>query len=341
MTALVTGATGFIGRVLVDRLVACYGADAVICLVKPEHNRERTEAVESIRRLGVRIIEGDLNDRLVSREPAPPVAVVFHLAANIDTGAPHRAHRVNDRGTGHLLNWLAPVLPGIRVMYTSSVAALDRSGPAKNPLDESSPCSPRTAYGLTKLRGERILQKRAPNHGFTYTILRLGTVYGPGAKRGGLFDQLITLSVTNSPLARLNWPGRVSVMHVDDVVDLLVTLASHSACANEIYCVANPEAPTVGELAQRIGRACGRQPKTVALPSWVWRLARRVTWLPVTQAAASLFAAQAYWRFTLLVDNAFWLDTRKLQKIWTAAPLELDAGLTDMIGTFFEIVTKL
>ena len=341
MTALVTGGTGFIGRVLVERLIACYGAGAVICLVKPEHDHERIEAVESIRRLGVRIIDGDLNDRLVSREPAPRVDVVYHLAANIDTDAPYRAHRVNDRGTGHLLNWLTPVLPGIRVMYTSSVAALERSGPAKSPLDESSPCSPRTAYGLTKLRGERILQKRAPNQGFTYTILRLGTVYGPGAKPGGLFDRLITLTVTDSPLARLNWPGRVSVMHVDDVVDLLVTLASHPACANETYCVANPDAPTVGELAQRIGRACGRSNRIVALPSWVWRLARRVTWLPVTQTAASLFAAQAYWRFSLLVDNAFWLDTRKLQQIWTGAPKELDAGLTDMIGTFIEIVTKL
>lgn len=341
MTVLVTGGTGFIGRVLVERLVGCYGAGAVICLVKPEQDRERMEAIDSIRQLGARIIEGDLNDRLVSREPPPRVDVVYHLAANIDTAASHRDHRVNDRGTGHLLNWLAPVLPGIRVMYTSSVAALDRSGPAKNPLDETSPPSPRTAYGLTKLRGERILQKRAPNHGFAYTILRLGTVYGPGAKPGGLFDRLIALTVTNSPLARLNWPGRVSVMHVDDVVDLLVTLASQPACANEIYCVANPDAPTVGELAQRIGRACGRQPRSVELPSWVWRLARRVTWLPVTQAAASLFAAQAYWRFSLLVDNAFWLDTSKLQKIWTTAPMELDAGLTDMVGTFFEIVTRL
>jgi UDP-glucose 4-epimerase len=340
VTVLVTGATGFIGRVLVERLVATHGAERVICLARPERDPDRADARRRFQALGVRLIDGDLTDETVSREPAPPIDVVFHLAANIDTAARLRDLRVNDRGTSHLLGWLAPVLPGVRVMYTSSVAALDRSGRPFAPLDESSPCSPRTMYGLTKLRGEQILQSEADRYPYTYTILRLGTIYGPGAKPGGLFTKLITLAVISSPLARLNWPGRVSVMHVDDAVDLLVELAHHPKAANEIYCVANPDAPTVGELAQHVARACGRPRPPLVLPSWLWGVARRVAWWPGIQFAASFIAGQMYWRFTLLIDNVFWLDTRKLQTIWTRAPMDLDAGLTDMISALVEIVTK-
>jgi UDP-glucose 4-epimerase len=341
MTALVTGATGFIGRVLVDRLVAAHGAAGVICLVKPEPDPDRVTALHRLQTQGVRVIVGDLMQPLVTSEPAPAVDVVFHLAANIDTAGRLRDLRVNDRGTAHLLAWLAPVLPGVRVMYTSSVAVLDRGTRPDGPLDEASPCSPRTLYGLTKLRGEHILQRESPRLRYTYTVLRLGTIYGPGSKKGGLFDRLTMLSVVDSPLSRLNWPGRVSVMHVDDVVDLLVGLARHPNAANETLCVANPDAPTVTDLAQCIARTCGRPPRTLVLPAWIWSGVRRVMWWPGVQFAASLVAARAVWRFSLLIDNVFWLDTRKLQTMWTKTPMELDAGVADMIAALVEVMTKL
>jgi UDP-glucose 4-epimerase len=341
MRVLVTGATGFIGRVLVERLAASYGSTAVICLVKADRHRDRTAALARFRQLGVRVIEGDLTDPAVSPEPPPPVDVVYHLAANIDTAAALRDLRVNDRGTANLLDWLTPVLPGVRVMYTSSVAALDRKGPSPGPLDESSPCEPRTMYGLTKLRGEQIIASRAIRQEYTYTTLRLGTVYGPGCKEGGLFDRLITLAVTGSPLGRLNWPGRVSVIHVDDAVDLLMSLSTHPDAANQVFCVANPDAPTVGELSQRVARACGRPHRPLALPAWTWSLVRRVTWLPATQMIASLVGARLYWRFSLLVDDVFWLNTRKLQVLWTETPIELDSGLTELVSALMNVVTRL
>lgn len=341
MTVLVTGATGFVGRALVKRLAVLHGGRSVFCLVKPDPGRDHAAAVAELQQLGSRVVVGDLNDPTVSAEPAPEIAIVYHLAANIDTAAALRDLRVNDRGTANLLNWLSPVLPGVRVMYTSSVAVLDRCGPAIEPLDESSVCSPRTTYGLTKLRGERILETRSATGHYTYTILRLGTVYGPGAKRGGLFDRLITLTLTDNPLTRLNWPGRVSVIHVDDVVDLLITLAVHRDAANEVYCVANPEAPTIGELTRRIASACARRHRPIALPVWMWRGIRRFIWLRGVQSVASLVAAQTLWRFSLLIDDAFWLDTRKLRTVWTQAPIELDAGVNDMVATIMELITRL
>jgi nucleoside-diphosphate-sugar epimerase len=59
---------------------------------------------------------------------APAVDLVFHLAANINTGAPGDEHRVNDEGTVNLLDWLRPVSRGARVVYASSVAVLVAMG---------------------------------------------------------------------------------------------------------------------------------------------------------------------------------------------------------------------
>ena len=340
MTVLVTGATGFIGRALVERLLTSSGTTTVICLVKRDLG-DPIGAVDTLRRLGARVIEGDLTHPAVCHEPPPRVDVVFHLAANIDTAARIADLRVNDQGTAHLLDWLDPVLDDVRVMFTSSVAVMDRAGPASGPLDESSPCTPRTEYGRSKLQGERILQARAATRNFTYTILRLGTIYGPGAKPGGLFDRLITLALVGSPLVRVNWPGRVSIMHVSDVVDLLTGLARHSAAVNETYCVANSDAPTITELAQRVGRACGRPLKVVSLPAWLWGAVQRLCWHPTVRFGATLIAARAFWRFTLLVDNAFWLNTSKLQSVWMESSVDVDLGLTNMVATILETITRL
>src|ERR1051325_9003777 len=122
----------------------------------------------------------------------PAVDLVFHLGANIDTDTPEEEHRVNDIGTRNLLEWLGPSLRGARVVYTSSVAVHDRNGPAHGPITEDSPFVPRTPYGVTKLRGEAIIRELAPRLGFTWTIPRLPTVYGPGGKSGGMFDLLVS-----------------------------------------------------------------------------------------------------------------------------------------------------
>lgn len=327
MVTLVTGGTGFIGFNLVERLLAGHRPEDLVCLVKSSSKPSEVAALARIRAAGIRVIEGDLNDPKVSRESVPAADIVFHLAANIDTDVPEEELRVNDQGTEHLLNWLQPVSPGARVMYTSSVAVHDRAGPARGPLCETSPYIPRTAYGVTKLRGERLLIARAAADGFTYTILRLPTVYGPGAKPGGLFDLLFDLTAAQRLTSRIDWPGRTSIMHVRDVAQVLVGLAARPEAANQAYCLAHPYAPTVGELARHIGRASGHPVRPVRLPEWTWSAVRTLTWLPLVKAMVPKSHELAFWRLTLIIDHGFWFETSKFQSVWKAPLIDLDAGL--------------
>ena len=331
MRVLVTGGTGFIGRHLVRRLLATHTPDSIVCLVAPSVTAREAIAQQELREAGVRLVEGDLNLPTVSRERLPQVDLVFHLAAKSDTDAPEEDLRLNDLGCTHLLQWLGEAARGARLMYTSSIAVQDRNHPADGPITELSPCVPRTAYGITKLRGEQIIRDSASGVGYTFTICRLATVYGPGAKPGGLFDRLFTLTRAHQLLGRLNWPGRTSIMNVDDVTGVLVGLANRSEAAGETYCVANPEAPTVGSIAQQINRLAPQPAPTITLPNWFWRVGRSIAWSRACQSVLSAVASTTLWRLTLILDDGFWFDTTKLQGVWNQAPKDLVEGLLEML----------
>jgi nucleoside-diphosphate-sugar epimerase len=312
MTVFVTGGTGFIGRRLMPQLIERFGAAHITLLVHTSSKPHEAEAAATFRSAGVTLVHGDLNDSPITAA-APPVHVdfVFHLGANIDTDTSEEEHRVNDVGTANLLAWLGESIRGGRIVYTSSVAVHDRAGIADGPLTEESPFTPRTAYGVTKLRGEQVICDAAPRMGFTWTTTRLPTVYGPGAKQGGMFDLLISGVQTGGLISRINWPGRTSVIFVDDVGAILIDLAGCSDAGNQVYCIDSGEDLTLADIAHEVATLVGRRPRPVRVPALAWRVVRRVAWNPVVGALVPRRMHVTYWRLTLVVDDGFWYDARK------------------------------
>ena len=331
MTFLVTGATGFIGRRLVRRLLATFDAASIICFVKGADTPLEAEALDWFRSIGLRLLEGNLVDRPVCAEAPPRVDVVFHLAANIDTAAAEADLLVNHAGTRNLLEWLAPVSSGVRIVYASSVAVNDRDRAPDGPIDERSPLVPRTLYGKAKLQGEAIVRNHAATEGYTWTILRFPTVYGPGQKPGGLFESMIQLASAGALLGRVDWPGRTSIIHVDDVADIMIALAARPESAGETFCVASDESPTVGELARAIGRRVGRPVHPIPIPPLLLRAARAIVWSRAVGAAVPSFARLSFWRLSLIVSDGFWFDTAKLRRVYTKPIRELEEGLEDTV----------
>jgi nucleoside-diphosphate-sugar epimerase len=331
MITLVTGATGFIGRRVVRRLIELDGPAAVICLVKPPATPLEAEALDAFRASGVRLLDGDLLNQPISASAPPRIDRVFHLAANIDTDATDRDLIVNHAGTRNLLDWLRPVSSGSRIIYASSVAVHDRDRAPRGPIDESSPLVPRTPYGRTKLWGEAILREGAAAGGYSWTILRLPTVYGPGQKPGGLFDKMIELASGGGLLGRVDWPGRTSIIHVDDVAAAMIELSTRPEAAGEIFCVASDESLTVGSIARIVGHAIGREVRSMPIPGPLLGMTRALAWNRRVAALLPRAARLPFWRLSLIVSDGFWFDTSKFRRVYREPLRPLERGLEDVV----------
>ena len=297
MRAAVTGATGFVGRRLVEALVR-EGAQ-VACLAR-SRARARTLPAEC------RIVEGDLFDRAALTSLSSDAEVVFHCAGLVMARNDAEFLRVNRDGTESLAR--AAREAGVsRVVFVSSLAA---TGPATSEaaVDERSQPRPVTPYGWSKLAAEAAL--RAVD--IPSVILRPAAVYGPG-------DQafLRIFRMARLGCAPVLGDGRqiVSLIHVDDLARALVAVAAAPNTAGRLYHAASPETPSQRELVLAIGGALGRTVRVVAVPAPVAR-----TVLFITGTVAALFG-----RATQLSSNR---AGEFLAPAWTcsSAALEHDTG---------------
>ena len=173
-SALVTGATGFIGGHLAERLGD--GGCALRMLV-----RDPTRLKPSLRGKG-EIIVGALSDVATLREAVRGVQVVFHCAANVHTWDNWNAYgEANVLGTQRLLQAIAEQNPGLtRLVHFSST---DVYGLPRQPCDERAPLDGGGfGYAESKVRGETLVREFCDREHIPYTILRPANVIGPGSQ---------------------------------------------------------------------------------------------------------------------------------------------------------------
>ena len=257
-TALITGATGFVGGHLAARLTE--GGWSVRALVR------RTSDTARLRELGAELAEGGLDDADAIAAAASGADTVYHLAAA--TTAPDEAafRRVNAEGTRNVAQGIlrAAERPR-RLVYLSSYAAC---GPAKSgrPRRMEDPPAPLTAYGRTKLEGEAAARE-AEAAGVELVTVRAPAVYGPGDRAFLPLYRLVKRRLAPAPTGP---ERRVQLVYVEDLARALVR-AAHAPPGT--YPVAAPTAHTQAQIAAEIGHAIGTRPLAVPVPQALFRLA--------------------------------------------------------------------
>lgn len=288
--ALVTGATGFIGRRLVARL--CAASVPVRALALPD---ERTDGVLPA---GVEVVRGDVTDRASVRAALCGIRTVFHLAAIVgDWGPEDLFQRVTVGGTESVL---ADLEPGARLVLASSVVVYgDRIG-LEVCTEETPHGRPLGPYSRTKQAQERLALEAGRAHGLSVTALRLTNVYGPGSKPW-VHDLLEALRRRDPVLVG----GRekcAGLCHVDNAVQGFVRAAAATAApAGRAYNIADGSDVTWARYASDLARLGGApEPRGIAYPlaklaatgyETLWRLLRRSGRPPITHEALNLVAS--------------------------------------------------
>ena len=254
-TSLITGANGFAGSNMAEYLLK--KGHRVICQVR------RTSDLTNLSDLDVEYRYGDVTDPDTLPSILKNVEYVFHFAGKTKARTETEYMRVNAEGTGNLakacLN--APKLQ--MLIYVSSLAAV---GPQRNsnPVDESSPPNPLTAYGRSKLRGEELLREICGDK-IPWCIIRSTGVYGPKDK-----DIFIYFKIINRGWKILvSGPKRmVSLIYADDLAEMCY-LASTKSPPGEIYMASDGKGYAWEELSEYIEKALNKNPRKLVIPIWL------------------------------------------------------------------------
>lgn len=251
MKAFVTGGTGFAGSHLIETLVRQgYEVTALA--------RSRSKAARLIE-AGVRIVDGDLDDKQALLTATEGQDVVFHVAGLVAARNEQEYMRVNRDGTRHVVD--AARAAGVsRVVLVSSLAAAGPSEPGRPLAGHESP-SPLTAYGRSKLAAEEVVNRS----GLPWTIVRPPMIYGPRDT-----EVLKAFKVARSGVVPVfgSRQQELSAIYAPDLAEALARVAEVPGTLGRTYYACHPRVFTSEEFARAIGRAVRRPTvRVVRLPA--------------------------------------------------------------------------
>lgn len=246
---LVTGSTGFLGRIVTADL------------------RARGMRVRTAGRRDSDVVVPSVDAGSDWRAALVGASHVVHLAARAhvleeNAADPLAAFRaVNTAGTLALARQAAEA--GVeRLVFVSSLKV---NGEGRDePYTEADPPDPHGPYALSKAEAEQGLQAIARDTGMAVTIIRPPLVYGPGVKAN--FLRLIQLVDRGIPLPFGRVSNRRSFIYAGNLGSAIHTCLSHPAAANRTFLVADGEAISTPALIEDIAKALGKPARLLPIP---------------------------------------------------------------------------
>lgn len=248
MKILVTGAGGFLGVRVVERLIA-HGYFEIRCFLRDASKVNRLQwASQSSSASQLDFCYGNLRSKVDCARAVDGVDLVIHLAAGLK-GAPAELFADSVIASRNLLDALearpSPSIQETRVVLVSSfgvygVVPLGRGARITEHTPMESHPQFRDPYSYSKLRQEQLFWEHQQNARFELVVLRPGVIYGPG---GSAFSSRVGLQI-GALFAFFGGSNFLPLSYVKNCAEAIVVAATHPHSAGQIFNVHDDDLPT-------------------------------------------------------------------------------------------------
>lgn len=261
MTDLVTGATGFIGSHLAERLLR--EGRSVRVLVRKGSEKKLPDIV----RAKAEIAYGDLEDERSLFAATRGSARVYHCAGHVlDWGTEEQFRNMNVRATEWLLS-AAKEAEVERFVHMSSIAVFGTPSPPK--FDDDTPHGETSdLYSKTKAAGEALVLEAA-RAGLAATVLRPAVVYGP---RGTWLEYPMQMIEEGKFFLLGGGTGTCHPCYIENLLDATLLAAEHPKAIGEAFIVADDDPITFREYFGAVAKIAGKEEPKRSIPLGIARL---------------------------------------------------------------------
>lgn len=254
---LLTGATGFVGTAIQQRIITDSQYNITIAV------RRAVNASPTVRAVQVTELTAETD----WSEALQDVNLVVHAAARAhvmrdEVADPLAEYRkVNVEGTLNLARQAAAA-GAKRFVFISSIGVNGNINTAPFTADDEA--KPAEIYAQSKWEAEQGLWQIARETGLELVIIRPPLVYGPDAP--GNFGSLVRWIAKGLPLPLGAIHNKRSLVSLDNLVDLIVTCLDHPAAANQVFLAGDGEDVSTTDLLRGVAQAMGKPARLLPVP---------------------------------------------------------------------------
>ncbi len=239
-TALVTGASGYVGKYLIPQLRK--NNYSVRCLARKKDN-----PYSYLRHYGCEIVYGDVRNKPSLELAFSDVDIVIHLAAITKNNDPY-IEEVNVAGTKNIIE-LCKKNKIKKIVFLSSTAAIKA-------ID---------LYGKSKKHAEELITRS----GLPYTILRPGIIYSEDAP---MLNKIIRINRKIPFFTPIIGDGKypINPVYIDDVISAIILVLSHKNTVGKTYTIVGPENISFNNFIDVINKHIGIKRKKIHIPFYLF-----------------------------------------------------------------------
>jgi nucleoside-diphosphate-sugar epimerase len=266
MRIFVTGATGFVGKALVTKLVA--EGHQVVAALRKQSTELPIEVEQKL--IGDLSLLSESNTIINTLDN---IDVVIHTAARVHIMEDKAAdpldefRKINVYGTVELAR--QAVKAGVkRFIFLSSIKVNGESTDNRQPFRETDEPAPEDAYGQSKLEAEQALFELGHTTSMEIVIIRPPLIYGPGVKAN--FASMIKLINKGIPFPFGAIHNRRSMLAMNNLVSFIKLCMIAPDAANQVFLIADEDAISTTQLLKNIAQAYERTIRLIPVPaSWM------------------------------------------------------------------------